>query len=217
MDKYKVAIVIPALNEEATIFNVVQSVKKYGTVIVVNDASTDNTEQEAIGAGAILVNHKENEGYDGALNSGFVKAEELNCNAVITFDADGQHKAETLKKYVEELRNGVDLVLGIRLEPARFSERLFMYYARYRFNWRDPLCGLKGYSMMLYQRRGYFDSRHSIGTELAVYGLENGFSYIQTCVLTEKRQDQPRFASSFKSNLKIIKALFELVFRRGGE
>ena len=38
MDKYQIAIVIPAFNEEATIFNVVQSVKKYGAVIVV-DAS----------------------------------------------------------------------------------------------------------------------------------------------------------------------------------
>jgi glycosyltransferase involved in cell wall biosynthesis len=215
MEKYKVAIVIPTFNEEATIFNVVQSAKKYGIVIVVNDASTDNTKQEAINAGAVLVSHKENKGYDGALNSGFVKAVELNCNAIITFDADGQHKAEALKQYVDELRNGIDLVLGIRLEPARFSERLFMYYTRYRFNWLDPLCGLKGYSMDLYQRRGYFDSRNSIGTELAAYGLENGFSYIQTYIEIEKRQDQSRFASSFKSNLKIIKALLDLVFGRG--
>ena len=38
MEKYKVAIVIPAFNEEATIYDVVQSVKEYGVVIVTNDA-----------------------------------------------------------------------------------------------------------------------------------------------------------------------------------
>ena len=99
MDKSQVAIVIPAFNEESTISNVVQSVTQYGVVIVVNDTSTDKTEQMAEGAGAILVNHKENKGYDGALNSGFAKAKELNCDIVITFDADGQHNEEYIQEY----------------------------------------------------------------------------------------------------------------------
>ena len=88
MGKYKIAIIIPAFNEEVTIFRVVQSVRGYGEVIVVNDASTDETEKIAEKAGAILVNHKNNEGYDAALNSGFAKAGELNCDVVITFDAE---------------------------------------------------------------------------------------------------------------------------------
>ena len=214
MDKYKIAIVIPAFNEEATIYNVVQSVKEYGVVIVVNDASTDRTKQMAKSAGAVVVSHKENKGYDGALNSGFLKAEELNCNAIITFDADGQHSAESIEKYINELRSGVDLVLGVRTKTARISEKLFMYYSRYRFNWSDPLCGMKGYSMKLYRKRGYFDSRNSIGTELAAYGLENNFSHAQIQIAIAQRQDQPRFSSIFMSNVKIMKALFDLMARR---
>ena len=214
MDKYKIAIVIPAFNEEATIYNVVQSVKEYGVVIVVNDASTDRTKQMAKSAGAVVVSHKENKGYDGALNSGFLKAEELNCNAIITFDADGQHSAESIEKYINELRSGVDLVLGVRPKTARISEKLFMYYSRYRFNWSDPLCGMKGYSMKLYRKRGYFDSRNSIGTELAAYGLENNFSHAQIQIAIAQRQDQPRFSSIFMSNVKIMKALFDLMARR---
>jgi glycosyltransferase involved in cell wall biosynthesis len=38
MDKHQVAIIIPAFNEENTIFDVVQSVRRYGVVIVINDA-----------------------------------------------------------------------------------------------------------------------------------------------------------------------------------
>ena len=87
MDKYKVAIVIPAFNEEATIFDIVQSVKKYGIVVVVNDASTDKTKKLAEDAGAIVVSHNKNKGYDGALNSGFSKVKELNCDFFITFDS----------------------------------------------------------------------------------------------------------------------------------
>ena len=214
MDKYKIAIVIPAFNEEATIYDVVQSVKEYGVVIVANDASADSTKKIAEDAGAVVVSHKENKGYDGALNSGFLKAEELNCNAIITFDADGQHSAESIEKYINELRSGVDLVLGVRPKPARISEKLFMYYSRYRFNWNDPLCGMKGYSMKLYRKRGYFDSRNSIGTELAAYGLENNFSHTQIQIAIAQRQDQPRFSSIFMSNVKIMKALFDLMARR---
>ena len=44
MGEYKVAIIIPAFNEDATILRVVDSVKEYGCPIVVNDGSTDNTE-----------------------------------------------------------------------------------------------------------------------------------------------------------------------------
>ena len=214
MDKYKIAIVIPAFYEETTIYDVVQSVEKYGLVIVVNDASIDRTKQMAEDAGAIVVSHKENQGYDGALNSGFLKAEMLNCKAVVTFDADGQHSAEFIEEYIKELSNGVDLVLGIRPKPARISEKFFMYYSRYRFNWNDPLCGMKGYSMRLYRKLGYFDSKKSIGTELAVYGLEHGFSHTQIQITIAQRQDEPRFASICKSNLKIMKALFELIFKK---
>jgi len=211
MDKYKVAIVIPAFNEEATISAVVQSVKKYGTVIVINDASTDKTKQIAESVGAIVVNHSENQGYDGALNSGFIKADGLGCDAIITFDADGQHSAKLLKKYINELKNGVDLVLGIRPNPARIAEKLFMYYTRSKFKWYDPLCGMKGYSMELYRKCGHFDSRGSIGTELATYGLVNSFSYAQIYIEITKRKDQPRFSSIFKANFKIMKALFYLI------
>jgi len=211
MDKYKVAIVIPAFNEEATISAVVQSVKKYGTVIVINDASTDKTKQIAESVGAIVVNHSENQGYDGALNSGFIKADGLGCDAIITFDADGQHSAKLLKKYINELKNGVDLVLGIRPNPARIAEKLFMYYTRSKFKWHDPLCGMKGYSMELYRKCGHFDSRSSIGTELATYGLVNSFSYAQIYIEITERKDQPRFSSIFKANFKIMKALFYLI------
>ncbi len=211
MDKYKVAIVIPAFNEDATISDVVNSVKDYGVVIVVNDSSTDRTKEMAQNSGVIVINHNENKGYDGALDSGFVKADELNCNAVITFDADGQHEASSLKKYIDKLRNGTDLVLGVRSKPARISEKLFMYYTRYRFNWNDPLCGIKGYSMQLYRKRGYFNSTNSIGTELAVYGLMNFFSHVQINVSISERKDYPRFSSTIGANLKILRALFNLI------
>ena len=211
MEEYRVGIVIPAFNEELTIAQVVNSVKGYGYAIVVNDASTDRTRKIAEGAGAIVINHKDNKGYDGALNSGFKRAEELDCDIVVTFDADGQHSASMLKEYIKHLRNGKDLVLGVRPRPARVSEWLFMLYTRVCLNWKDPLCGMKGYSMNLYKKQGFFNSYNSINTELAFFGLLNKFPYVQVDIPIIKRQDSPRFASTLRSNFYIILALIKAI------
>ena len=214
MLKYKVAIVIPAFNEEATISDVVQSVKEYGIVIVVNDASSDKTKKMAESAGAIVINHKDNKGYDDALNSGFKKAEELDCNAIISFDADGQHSAELLSQYIDELKKGIDLVLGVRPNTQRFAEKIFKLYTQFKFKWNDPLCGMKGYTMELYRNRGWFDSLHSIGTELAMFGILNNYKVSQINIPISTRNDNPRFASTLKANIVIFKALFNLIFMK---
>ena len=214
-ERFKVAIVIPAFNEGATIGQVVKLASQYGTVIVVNDASTDNTNSEAIKMGAILINHSRNKGYDEALNSGFLKAYELRCDAVITFDADGQHSHELLPVYIDLLRKGVRLVLGVRPRKQRFSESLFAFYTKFMFGWNDPLCGMKGYSMSLYTDRGYFDSIESIGTELAFFFFYYKFKFSEVKIPEIKRQDSPRFHSIYIANLKIIKSLIKLRAKYG--
>ena len=211
MDKLQVAIVIPAFNEEDTISNVVLSVKKYGVVIVVNDASTDNTGKLAEEAGAVVVSHNENKGYDGALNSGFEKADELNLDAVVTFDADGQHSSNALPVYISLLEEGIALVLGVRPKTQRFSESIFKIYTKNKYNWQDPLCGYKGYSMKLFRDRTYFDLHCSIGTELACYGIQNDYSYRQVDLDIAQRIDKPRFSSVFWANIKIFRALFLMI------
>ena len=214
MEEYRVGIVIPAFNEELTIAQVVNSVKGYGYAIVVNDASTDRTRKIAEDAGAIVINHKDNKGYDGALNSGFKRAEELDCDGVITFDADGQHSVDILSQYINHLEKGMDLVLGIRPKTQRFAEWVFKVYTKFFINWSDPLCGMKGYSMKLYKNKGCFDSYNSIGTELAAYGIYNGYKYIEINIPTMPREDSPRFGSRIRSNIMILKALINLTFKK---
>ena len=77
MDRSRIGIVIPALNESLTIENIVKTVVKYGLPIVVDDGSVDDTSKLAVSAGAVVVSHLQNCGYDCALNSGFKKADEL--------------------------------------------------------------------------------------------------------------------------------------------
>jgi glycosyltransferase involved in cell wall biosynthesis len=208
MDKCKIAIIIPALNEEATIANVVQSVKKHGTVIVINDASNDNTEQEAISAGAVLVSHEKNKGYDSALNSGFIKAKELDCKFVITYDADGQHTLESVEQYIRLLKQGFLIVIGIRNKLQRVSEYIFSWVAVRRWGIKDPLCGMKAYHIDIFNQLGTFDSYRSIGTELAIFAANQNIKIAQQHIKTKERQDRTRFGSRIFTNMIILRSLW---------
>jgi len=88
----KVVVVIPAYNEDRFIGSLVLKTKSYvRDVIVVDDGSTDETTFVAALAGAIVVNHDSNSGKGVALNTGLNKAQDLNPDAVVVLDADGQH------------------------------------------------------------------------------------------------------------------------------
>jgi glycosyltransferase involved in cell wall biosynthesis len=212
MDRSRIAIVIPALNESATIAQVVARVGRYGTAVVVDDGSSDDTGALAQRAGAKVVRHDRNRGYDAALESGFSCAATLGCDYVITIDADGQHNPAQLAQVIAHLDAGCDLVLGVRDRQQRLAEHVFAWVAQSVWKVADPLCGMKGYRMALYQRCGHFDSFRSIGTELALRSLARGARVAQMPVLTRERRDAPRFASRFRANGKILRALLILLW-----
>ena len=84
----KVSVIIPAYNEEdtvATVVGVVQKVSFVDEIIVVNDGSSDNTEAEAIKAGARVITHEVNKGKGEALFTGYREAE---CDIIAFIDAD---------------------------------------------------------------------------------------------------------------------------------
>ena len=84
----KVSVIIPAYNEEDTVaevVNVVKNVSFVDEIIVVNDGSSDRTEEEALKAGAIVINHEVNKGKGEALYTGYKEAE---CDIIAFIDAD---------------------------------------------------------------------------------------------------------------------------------
>lgn len=212
MDRSEVAVIIPAHNERLTIGEVVAGVSPYGIPIVVDDASTDGTGEAARKQGAAVVTLRSNAGYDGALNAGFRRAHELGVHYAVTFDADGQHRADQIPAFLQQLVKGADVVFGIRPRPARIGERLFGWYARARFGVSDPLCGMKGYRMTVYSARGHFDSYESIGTELALFSVRKGLPFAQVRIPIEERTDTPRFGRLLRANWRLLRALI-LSFR----
>ena len=208
MDRLRIALVIPALNESATIVAVVEGALRYGKCVVVDDGSTDCTADCARQAGAIVVVHAKNLGYDAALNSGCKAAASIDCDAIITLDADGQHNPALLEQFINRLNSGADMVLGVRNQRPRIAEHVFAWYTNCRFGIADPLCGMKAYRIGLYRALGHFDRRGSIGTELMLFGARHGFKTASVPFDVGERIGQPRFGRKLSANLKIFRALW---------
>lgn len=112
----KIVVVIPAFNEAKIIRKVVDEVLSYGyEVVVVDDCSHDSTHRFAEKTNAHVLRHYINRGQGAALATGIDYALALGADIIITFDADGQHKAEEIARFMEPLiRDEVDVVLGSR-------------------------------------------------------------------------------------------------------
>ncbi|MEM3062142.1 MAG: glycosyltransferase family 2 protein [Nitrososphaerota archaeon] len=107
---------IPAYNEEKHIGPLILKLKKITkNIIVCNDGSSDMTAEIAEKLGAIVINHPKNLGYGAGIRSIFLKAREVGADVLVTFDADGQHRAEDVMPVIEPiLKNQADIVIGSR-------------------------------------------------------------------------------------------------------
>ncbi|MEK6732601.1 MAG: glycosyltransferase family 2 protein [Candidatus Omnitrophota bacterium] len=114
-------IVISAYNEGKTIGPLVSSLDKKGfRVVVVDDASRDNTIIEANKYGAEIIANAKNAGKGRCLRQGLEQALQNNCEAVITMDGDGQHSLRDIDKFIEEYKkSGADLILGNRFHDTK--------------------------------------------------------------------------------------------------
>ncbi|RMF55959.1 glycosyltransferase family 2 protein [Candidatus Woesearchaeota archaeon] len=116
--KQKIFIVIPAYNEEKSVGKVIKCLQKKGyyNIIVVDDGSKDRTFEIASKAGAITLRHIINRGLGGALGTGIKAALMEGADIIVTFDADGQHDVNDIKKGVDIIeKNEADVVIGSRL------------------------------------------------------------------------------------------------------
>lgn len=109
-------IVIAAYNEEKSIGDVVRRVCRLGySTVVVDDGSTDDTWLHAHAAGAWIVRHAINLGQGAALQTGITFALGKGADALVTFDADGQHDANEIGDMLRVLQeHKADIVFGSR-------------------------------------------------------------------------------------------------------
>ena len=150
MDRSRIAILIPAFREAATIGSIVRAAREHAEVIVVDDASPDETGAEAARAGAIVIRNETNLGYDGTLNRAFEEALARGFAYAITMDADGEHDPALVASFKSLLADeGMPLVLGVRPHKQRFAEIVPGPYVRLRFVARDIPCAMQALHLML--------------------------------------------------------------------
>lgn len=112
----KILALIPAYNEETTIADVLTHARPFvDGMIVVDDGSTDRTLQIARAHGATVASHVINRGLGATIGTGFVAAQRLGADMVVTLDADGQHDPMEIKKFIEAIEQGADVAIGSRM------------------------------------------------------------------------------------------------------
>jgi glycosyltransferase involved in cell wall biosynthesis len=154
-----ILVCIPSYNAESTIKEAVNICKQFASeILVINDGSSDNTEEIARKAGAEIITHRKNRGYGGAIKTALEEGLKRNAKVTVTFDADLQHDAKDIPKIIKPiLSNEADIVIGSRfLEKnnnvkayrkfgIRFITRLVSAFSGN--NIADAESGLRGYSI----------------------------------------------------------------------
>jgi polyprenyl-phospho-N-acetylgalactosaminyl synthase len=117
-----VFIVIPAYNEAKVIRQSILSLGQHYQIIVVDDASTDNTFKQINDLPIYYLRHPINLGQGAALQTGMDFARLEGASVVVHFDADGQHNPADIPKFIDKLQAGpFDIVMGSRFLEAEHT------------------------------------------------------------------------------------------------
>ena len=127
MTRTRIVAIVPALNEEGIIGKVVDEIRAVSPeidVVVVDDASSDETAAVARSHGATVLRLTFNVGIGGAVQTGFRYALAEEYDRAVRLDGDGQHDAREIPKLLEPVERGeADLVIGSRFAEGEASYR----------------------------------------------------------------------------------------------
>lgn len=179
----KISVLIPCYNEEKGVGKVIDAIpftllKKQGytvEVIVIDNASTDDTSKIAAQKGAKVI-YEEKRGKGNAIRAGF-NAVSKDVDFVVMLDGDNSYSATEIPRIIEPLANDFsDVIVGSRLGgkikkgSLKFTNRLanwsytFLVRQFYRANITDVLSG-------------YFGWKKKVVDRMVLYIESDGFSF----------------------------------------
>ena len=125
----KTLLIIPAYNEgeniERVINTLINDFPQYD-YIVINDGSSDDTEEICIKNNYNYISHPVNLGLAGAVKTGMMYAAQNGYDAAIQFDGDGQHDPSFIEGMVQKLTEGYNIVIGSRFVTEKKPKSLRM-------------------------------------------------------------------------------------------
>ncbi|GAB3979938.1 glycosyltransferase family 2 protein [Spirosoma terrae] len=111
----QIYVIIPAFNEGKVIRQTIRSLGNQYHIVLVDDASTDDTANAVRDLPIYYVRHDINLGQGAALQTGMDFALQQGADIVVHFDADGQHNPADIDRFIEVLKTQkTDVVLGSR-------------------------------------------------------------------------------------------------------
>ncbi len=140
---FKSAVLIPALDCERTIAEVVRGARRFvDLVLVVDDGSSDGTVAAATAAGARVVSHDRPRGKGAALGTGMRALAEWGVQRVLTMDGDGQHLTDEIPVLLKasDAPPGA-LIVGTRRLESMGTAPINLFGNRFANRWVEIACG----------------------------------------------------------------------------
>lgn len=133
-----IVAVIPALDEEESVGDVVRGILRHAdAAVVVDNGSRDRTAAVAREAGADVV-HERRRGYGAACLAGVARARELGATIILFLDADGSDDPDDAPRLIAPVERGeADIALGVRTRES--TEPGAMMPVQRFGNWLAPL------------------------------------------------------------------------------
>ncbi len=216
-----VCILIPTLNEEKTIGDVIDGFKRLGfnNIVVIDGGSTDKTREIAKERGAkVLI--QSGKGKGRALKEAF---EIIDNDVVVIIDGDGTYLPEDCYKLINEIERGADHVIGNRLsnfEKGAFTKLNlignkilnFIFRVTYGVDLYDILSGYRALTKSVYKSIELRKTGFEVETELTVESLSKGFKVVEVPINYRKRVGKTKLRP-FRDGIKIMLSIYELLKR----
>jgi glycosyltransferase involved in cell wall biosynthesis len=184
MDRpFRACALVPTYDNPLTLRGVVESVRRYVDVVVVVDDGSGPEGRSVVEALAReslaqTVVRAKNGGKGAAVKAGFARARALGCTHAIQLDADGQHAADDVPRFLEVARsNPGALILGTPVFDAT-APRSRLWGRKISQMWcaietfgrviADPLCGFRVYPLDLALRARAWGNAMDFDPEIAV-------------------------------------------------
>lgn len=209
----EVSVVLPCLNEEATLAACIRAAKKaleaaglVGEVVVSDNGSSDRSREIALAEGARLVDVPVR-GYGNALYHGFAAAR---GRYIVHLDADLSYEFSHIARFVERLRAGADLVMGSRvrgtidagampLSHRYLGTPVLTTLANLFFGAHisDINCGMRGLTRSAFERLGLRAGGMEFASEMIVKAATLGLRIeeIPTDLHRDGRERRPHLRS----------------------
>ncbi len=224
----KTLVIIPAYNEALNIEKVIAEVTTIGQIdyLVINDCSTDKTQEILEKQKAAYVNLPVNLGIGGGVQTGYIYARDHDYDIAIQMDGDGQHDAQYLSALVQPiLEDKADFVIGSRfitregfqssgLRRLGINILSFLIKICCGVEIKDVTSGFRAVNRKLIE---YFSSEYAQDypePEAIVAAALNGARIVEVPVKMREREGGVSSISAFKSVYYMIKVSIAIMLQR---